>query len=175
MTLHKKEVKRRKQGEMLEDDVRITEMYLAGKTQVEIAEAIGKSQPTVSRAISRIHQRWLESPLVNFNEAKMRELAAIDKVENAAWEAWLRSQEEKLTRTTTGTKGQPSTATIRTEQQNGDSPYLNIILKCSEQRSKLLGLIVTRQEAVLAHDAGTAIDSFSGMFKVIGQREKKSS
>lgn len=163
---------RRTDMEIAKQDTIISEMYLNGSTQMEIAEAINKSQPTVSRAIKRIHERWLESPLVNFNEAKMRELAAIDRVEQAAWEAWEASREQHKTRTTTGARDKPSAASLTTKDQNGDAQFLNVVLKCSKQRSDLLGLIVTRTELAEPGQGGGKLDSMTPIFRLIGEKEK---
>jgi ParB-like chromosome segregation protein Spo0J len=163
---------RRTNMEIAKQDTIISEMYLEGRTQAEIAEAIGKSQPTISRAIRRIHERWLASPLVNFNEAKMRELAAIDRVEQAAWEAFEASREAKAVRTTTGSRDKPSTATVRNEDQNGDAQFLNVVLKCSKQRSDLLGLIVQRTELAEPGQGGGKLDSMTPFFRLMGQKER---
>jgi len=162
---------RRTDLEMAKDDVTISELYLEGKTQGEIAKAIGKSQPTVSRAIQRIHERWLNDPIVNFNEAKMREIAAIDRVEAAAWEAWQMSLSDREETRTEGGRTTASKAMKRKVTQSGDASHLNVILKCSRQRADLLGLIVERSE-IVPKGGSSGIDSHAGILRVIGAKER---
>lgn len=79
----------------------IASLYLRGMTQVEIGYSeelkranggVSVSQTLVSLELSALKKAWLESSLVDFNEAKARELARIDQLENAAWTEWERSK-----------------------------------------------------------------------------------
>ena len=115
-------------------------MYLAQKTQAEIAAALGVSQTTVSKDLSLIRKRWQKSALVDMNEAKNRELARIDALEREYWLAWQASKEKQVTTTakkkTTG--GEEAIMTAR--EQTGDPRYLAGVQWCIERRSKILGI-----------------------------------
>lgn len=134
---------------------KVADMYLAGFIQPQIALQIGTSQATVSRDISALHKAWLDSALRDFDALKEIELKRIDRTEREAWDAWRRtigthtksSIATKGAIVTEGVKGQsgfktlqPSEKTVHSEEQAGDPRFLNIVLKCIEQRRKILGL-----------------------------------
>lgn len=137
---------------------RITTLYLTGHSQRDIAKVIGLDQAQINYDLKEIRKRWRESSLVEFNEAKHRELARIDELETAYWDAWRRSTVE-LVRTTqrrgtrdedapAPTKGAaksilPKTfeeATVVKEQQVGNPAFLTGVQWCIEQRCKILGI-----------------------------------
>jgi len=131
---------RRTNKQIAADRVTISEYYLQGKPQREIAELMGFSIGVVNREIEAIRQAWAESPLINFNEAINRELARLDLIEREAWAAYERSKEPREIRTQSGGEGLPARATISRQNQNGDEKYLRIALECVDRRIKLLGL-----------------------------------
>lgn len=144
--------KKRTDKQIRADDHQLSELYLLGRTQKEIAKEMGLSQPTVSRAIQRIEERWVKSSLVNFHEAKMLHLSQIRYVFDEAREAWEASKEEKTStsKTTEGTprktKGGKSSivasntkATIKVEETNGDPRFLDTMLRCIKESGEILG------------------------------------
>lgn len=76
---------------------RVAELYLRGLSQMEIAERLGCSQPTVSNDLAGLRAEWLASSLRDFNEAKAQELAKLDELEREAWRAWERSCQDAVT------------------------------------------------------------------------------
>ncbi len=146
--------KRRSSSQIARDRRRIADLYLQGWLQADIAAEIEMSQSTVSRDIAAIQAAWLESSLVDFNEARAQELAKIDRLEREYWDAWERSCEdaEMLTQRTRGKvqqrqgergefiSEQPAEATKTTRGQAGDPRFLAGIQWCIERRCKLLGL-----------------------------------
>jgi hypothetical protein len=115
--------------------------HLKGETQWQIAEAVGIDQGNVSRDLAWVHALWLEESKLAHGERVARELARIDETERQAWQAWQRSQQiAETTRTRKTLPGERLTAEVQRQDQVGDPHFLEIILKCSERRSKLLGL-----------------------------------
>ncbi len=123
---------------------RITDLYLQGKTQAEIAETVGLDQSQVSRDLSTIQARWRSDTAINLDEAKQKELAKIDLLEREYWTAWQRTLEEKTkTRTEqskTGDKSGAAKATIEKETLLGNPAYLAGIQWCISERCRILGL-----------------------------------
>ena len=74
--------------------------YLSGKTQPEIAKLLDVSQPTISRDLKYLRIEWIQSAIVDINEAKSKELAKIDVLEVEYWEAWRRSIGDYIQETT---------------------------------------------------------------------------
>lgn len=90
-------IKKRTIAEREHDLALESELYLAGNTHMQIAEALSAqrhyslSLDQVSRDIEKIVLRWQETYLDNINQAKLRELALIDKVEKALWASFEKS------------------------------------------------------------------------------------
>lgn len=121
----------------------IADLYLRGHRQSEIAQQLELHQTQISYDLRIIQKRWRESSIINFNEAKQRELARIDALEREAWQAFERSKaEHKRTRQSkrTGGETESSDAFIEREDRDGDPRFMEIILKCIVQRSNILGI-----------------------------------
>ena len=124
---------------------RISELYLKGMLQEDIAAEIGISQPTVSRDLKAIQKVWQKETLYDFNEAKARELERIDILEREYWQAWQRSCEDAETVKQKGKpigQGQVDTDSIErtVKGQAGDPRFLGGIQWCIIQRCKILGI-----------------------------------
>jgi hypothetical protein len=135
------------------DRVKIARWYLQGRPQSEIAEELGVSRPQISYDLRAIRKAWLESSIVDFNEARSRELAKLDLLESTHWDAWLRSISPKKTETAKNVVG-PKEKPIRDEffakeeQQVGDKRFLDGVAWCIERRCKLFGLDAPNQVRV---------------------------
>jgi hypothetical protein len=119
--------------------------HLKGETQWQIAAAVGIDQGNVCRDLAWIHALWLEESKLAHGERIARELAKIDETERQAWQAWERSQQiAEATRTQKVTEadgtGGKLLAEVTRRGSAGEAHYLEVVLKCSERRSKLLGL-----------------------------------
>jgi transcriptional regulator with XRE-family HTH domain len=129
---------------------------LQGKTQYEIAERLGVSQPTICRDLRAIRKLWIKESIKDFGEMRARELAEIDHLERTYWEAWERSlghvsagQKLGIIRSTMHYLGEgedegegPATkkVTVREDEVVGDLGALQGVQWCIDRRIKLLGL-----------------------------------
>jgi len=121
----------------------VAALYLAGKTQWEIAKTIELNQATVSRDLASLHAEWRRQADVDFKLALGEELARIALLEREAWSAWHESKKDQVTtssETVVCKRGTLTRTQSRRESQCGDPRYLLVITECSEQRSKLYGL-----------------------------------
>lgn len=114
---------------------------------MDIAEKLGISQGTVSIDIRALHRIWLKSALIDFDEAKARELAKIEALEEIHYDAWIRSREDAETQTQKMmTEGEGEGASSRKEMtktakgQVGNPRFLDGLQWCSEQRLKIFGI-----------------------------------
>jgi len=137
---------RRSAAQLARDRRRIAELYLEGWLQADIADEVGISQSTVSNDIGALQRDWLASSLIDFDRAKAREIAKVDKLEREYYAAWRRSC---LDAETLKQKGAPSdeagkvkTASIEktTKGQAGDPRFLQGVQWCIERRCKILGV-----------------------------------
>lgn len=131
---------RRSKSQLDRDRRRISELYLEGWLQADIATEVGLSQSTVSNDLKALHSQWLESSLVDFNEAKAREIAKIDKLEREYYRAWQRSCENAESTTQEGTPSAVSKVKKTSKGQAGDPRFLQGVQWCIERRCKILGV-----------------------------------
>lgn len=142
-----------------------TEMYLKGKYLAEIAKEIGVSTQQIHYDLKVIQKRWSKQTILNLDEHRIKELGKIDQVERELWAAWELSKEE--VKTTTISKAKDITQdkngkltpggvdkTSRTEDSQGNSKYLELVLKCIERRCKILGIDAPREHRVTGKDGG---------------------
>ncbi len=136
----KTRTKKRRQHDLLVT----SEMYLKGVPQKDIAAAVCVSVRQIQKDIVTVKGWWLESAQINVGEAIGREIAVLDNVETAAWGEWERSKERSRVTTVKEAgetfKGPEKRAQTETEEAYGDPKLLEVILRCSGQRAKLLGL-----------------------------------
>lgn len=107
---------------------------------------------TVSADIERIRDLWTQSALIDFNEARGREIAKLDALETAYWVAWEESRKDMEEATETETKDEVplrsgevvpvsrSHKGRKKTNREGNPLYLNGVERCIEKRCKILGL-----------------------------------
>ena len=147
------------------DRAYIAQRYLRGWSLQEIADGIptingGKytlTVRTITSDIARLRDEWKERAQVSIADAKTKELAKIDALEEEAWRAWQRSVQEKkrqktgrretaeLKATGEGTKRgtdgkQQDSVEVWKDEQYGDPRFFAVVQWCIDKRCKLLGL-----------------------------------
>lgn len=144
------------------DLVEISTRYLHGNSQQEIAAWLNEhrdytlTQQQISVDIKLIHERWKQVYLINFEEAKAKELAHIEELEKAYWLGWERSmkaKEEQKSMSINDASGNPQTAKgnltptyqrtkteLKRTERDGSAEFLAGVQWCIEQRCKILGL-----------------------------------
>ena len=124
----------------------IADLYLQGATQTAIAEEVKVDQSTVSRDLAALQSEWLESALIDVNEAKANALAKVDRLEREYWDAWERSCEDAETvrmegkATKEGEEGAPERVVKTSKGQAGDPRFLAGVQWCIERRCKIIGV-----------------------------------
>jgi hypothetical protein len=137
--------------------LKAAEMYLRGMTSLtRIAHELGVHKSQISRDFKIIKARWRDQYATDLNTAKQRELAKIDGLEAAAWQAWEQSCQDAETlhsgvltgRTDKDGKSLPDVQkSWKTVQgQTGDARFLELVSSCIAQRCKILGLMPSRPE-----------------------------
>ena len=134
------------------DKRRVSQMYLQGDIQADIAASCGLSQPTVSRILTQLQAEWQAAAVADIDTAKARELAKIDALELEYWAAWKRSCEDAETETTKQSasgkrfddQGNPlpdkAEKLSRREGQSGDPRYLAGVQWCINKRCEIVGV-----------------------------------
>lgn len=149
--------KKRTKAQRENDLQTLASMYLRGYSQSFIARHLGMSQPQISLDLQKLYKLWRESAVMDFNEAKQRELHRIDVLEREYWRAWRESKvARQRTRTakTAGQDGERTTAQVDKEEQTGDPRYLTGVQWCIEQRAKIIGINAPTKSEVTGADGG---------------------
>jgi len=119
----------------------ITELYLQGWSQSEIAQHLEVAQSTISKDVQHVRRQWEKSALRNFDQLRAQEVHKLDFVEREAWAAWERSQKPSQSAVVTdqgGATGQRTRKSLK--HQIGDPRFLDQVNKCVAQRRALMGL-----------------------------------
>lgn len=135
--------------------LRVSDLYLAKKTQYEIGQELDVDQATISRDLKALRKQWLQSALVNIDDAKAQELAAVDRLEREYWRAWQESKENKEVTTTKAVESDKPArkeAQKRVEGQVGDARFLAGIQWCIDRRIKLLNLDTIKKVQLTTDD-----------------------
>jgi len=155
-------VSARKAAEMAQRRAHVARLYLIEKkAQAVIAQALEVSQSTVSRDLTELQKQWIESALVDINEAKGKELARIDALELAYWDAWTRSLQPTTKSTQKAVEGgigqSRKEASKTTEETVGDPRWLAGVQWCISERCKILGLYAPKAVAGQEDDGALLI------------------
>lgn len=150
---------KRNKGERERDLPIIADMYVKGKSQRYIAAWLNEnreynlSRITIRNDINKVRDEWLQSAVVDYDEAKARELAKVDKIEDEAWQAWERSvgvseTETQMISRSGGeeTEGGQRKATIKRENKVGDPRFLSTVQWCITKRCEILGLDAPKKQ-----------------------------
>lgn len=135
----------------------IADMYVRGKTQEYIASWLAEnrtyklSRVTILNDLKKIKREWLASAVIDYDEAKAKELAKIDKIEFESWEAWERSIGVSETQTISQQgrneedRGERK-AVVKRENKAGDPRFLSTIQWCINKRCEILGLDAPKKQ-----------------------------
>lgn len=132
----------------------VARLYLTGQTQAAIGKQLGIAQSQVCYDLKIIRQRWLDSQVRDFDEARAVELAKIDAVEVQFWVGWersLRDKEIKQKKSKTGVAASEEEGTT-VHGQAGDPRFLDGVMKCIQKRCELLGLDAAKKLSLLDGD-----------------------
>jgi transcriptional regulator with XRE-family HTH domain len=131
---------------------KVSELYLEGLEQTDIASRLGCSQATVSHYLAELSNDWIHDGIFNIDEAKRAELAKINALELTAWDAWKRSIGLKNRKTkTTGISAQGNSVdelSVVKWREVGDPRFLVQIQWCINKRCEILGINAPQKSEV---------------------------
>ncbi|MEZ4784166.1 MAG: hypothetical protein R3F28_08855 [Candidatus Kapaibacterium sp.] len=91
----------------------IARYWVRGYTQQQIANHYKLSQGQISYDLKEVRERWKQATIESYKERVFAEVLLINEVQQTAWKEW---------------------------EETFEPRFLQVILKCSHQRSRLLGL-----------------------------------
>lgn len=145
--------------------LKVAELILKGVTaHAEICRRLGMDpgqRSTVTRDVQALNGQWRDRAAAVLDEAKGRELARLDLVEQAAWAAWEKSQQNAETLRARVSGGAQQTEKV-SKGQAGDPQFLRVVLGCVEQRRALLGLDPPKESTLGLDLRGPAFKLYAG-------------
>src|SRR3954468_5397567 len=140
----------RKKTSYLERRRSVAADYLSGMSQQELAAKCQVSQPTISRDLEAIRQEWKHSALIDFAQAKAREVAKIDNLEAEYWRAWRCSIGEKTKTRTRKIPGNGVIAvSVEKDQRLGNAVFLQGVQWCISERCQIFGVYEATKVALV--------------------------
>lgn len=147
---------RRTREQALRDQEAVARLYLQGTSKQEIMDRLGITLGNLNFDLRRLRKRWKESALEAMDARVAVESARVKRIYAAAWEAYEKSKEQRVTvnqktRENEETGERIKEASRRVEEQYGDPRFLEIALRCIERICKIYGVdgpikIETNQE-----------------------------
>jgi transcriptional regulator with XRE-family HTH domain len=135
---------KRKPLEKIRDRTRISEMYLRGLHQAEIAHELGVSQMTISRELKILSQDFINSANVNIAEEKGKIKAHLELLIRISHDAWKRSIRVNIVKQKKAQMigGQVTGQEVseRNEDEVGDPRFLAELRALVKQYTDLFGL-----------------------------------
>lgn len=125
---------------------RIAELYLyENRTQTDMAATLGVSRTTIGRYLGELRDAWQKSALMDFAEARKRELAKIEQLEAEYWASWKQSlgEDERETESLPGADSddREHNKLNRKERAPAGNPrYLQGVQWCIDKRCEILGI-----------------------------------
>lgn len=147
---------RRSPLQRYKDRAIVSELYMRGKTIIEIVEIMRTQYgeeitfSNVKNDLIAMRDNWRNAALMDFDTALSKELARLDQLERTYWSAWELSLKKKEIATaekiedTTGADKEHAFTRTKTKrmsvERDGNVLYLQGIERVISQRAKLLGL-----------------------------------
>ncbi len=123
----------------------VAELWLKGYSIKRIATAVEMNHRQVRELVLKSKAIWIKRKELALTDVVAEQLRRVDLIEMNAWDAWDRSQEEQVeTKVQTTKDGVFKTRT--TKASAGEARFIEIALKCVEQRCKLLGVYKPPEE-----------------------------
>jgi predicted transcriptional regulator len=115
----------------------------AGYAQIRIGQALGVSQPAVSKILRRVERRALARMEADVRVVKAKQSAQLEYILDQALRAWKNSQdriEERIGTTADLTSREKASRTTSTRRGPGDPRFLLVALKALSAERELWGL-----------------------------------
>jgi transposase len=125
-------------------EVQVLEFLREGRTQHQIADALGISQPAVSKIVQRVEERLLTDLAYKTERQRARQTLRLEHLYGQAMQAWQDSKQEDVRRrqrkTDHGSGTASTIAELISENRHGDPRYLDEARKALADLRKVWGV-----------------------------------
>jgi hypothetical protein len=141
---------KRTKEQILEDRVKVAEMFVQSYSLRQIADEVCKDRPyklshvQICQDIKAVVAQWKIDTSAFIDERMESDLMKLEKIENEAWLAWERSKGKRITKTQSQTGGE-TTRVIKEEALVGDPKFLEVIRQVLQDRANLLGYMAPKK------------------------------
>jgi hypothetical protein len=117
-------------------------MRLKGATIRDIAAELDVSVATVLADLRHVERDWRERAVADYDMLVAEQMARLDAVLCAAWDAFYKSQQPQTrqTRVVDPVFGRVRRIMVQEVERTGDPRHLQVVCRAIEARCKLLGL-----------------------------------
>lgn len=126
--------------------MRISEFFLRGYCQEQIADKTGVSQAQVSRDLKAISKAWQQTAESNIARVKAQDLMKLRRLERESNEGWARSKYKIVIE-----KDGDGKEVEKAIPLDGNPKFLEVVLKVIQRRGEMLGYDAPKQ---LDHTSG---------------------
>lgn len=123
--------------------VRVTELYIQGKSQITISKIVGVCPATVGHDLQWAHENFLQGISETFEKRMNEEIAKVEYVAELAYNEFEQSQKKEVL-----IKGDPKSVdkskrqdVVKVVRKEGNPEWLALMLKCRELKAKMWGLV----------------------------------
>jgi hypothetical protein len=181
MTKTPSKANKRTAAQLDADAVFIEHYAVMGKTEWQITALLNierakcdppyqLSRSQIKQDLTRIRAEWHKEMTKDISEFVEAELKGLQRQEDELWLAWERTKKNAVTKTTETLPEKRETVAgieikrklkgktvIKSEGQNGQAAYMDLIFKCRDQRRSLLGLDQPKRTEITGADGGAII------------------
>jgi hypothetical protein len=129
----------KKEHEISERRVKVTQMLLRGFSQREMAKEVGVCQFTIHTDVKAIEVEWAEERLANTDTLKERHVRRLESVIGEAFVEWERSKKNAI-RKESGSNAQGTFDKKVIQGQTGNPVYLSKIVEAAKEIAATTGL-----------------------------------
>lgn len=104
---------------------------------------LGVSHITIKKDVDALFEEWRAERQPTFDEAVIKELQKLDRIESQAWDGWeksCRDAEKTIEESGATDKGDFIKSRKEVAPQSGDPRFLDVILRAMQRRCTILGI-----------------------------------
>jgi hypothetical protein len=116
----------------------VVKMYLTGKSVLDISKKLGVSTDLIYKDMQLARKIWRKRNDRAAEALVAEEIAKIDRIEQAAWDGWEKSQKDAVETSEDVTADNKKSTSKKTKGQAGAAQFLTVALECVNKRCKML-------------------------------------